>query len=75
MAMRDEEITHKIDVREYLKLKIEAIQCHSTQDELWKQMQQLEGDYENSASWEYFSQKWPQRIPQSISLTLFDESG
>jgi LmbE family N-acetylglucosaminyl deacetylase len=55
-AIKSQEITHKIDVSATLKQKVKAIQCHKTQQELWKLFQKMEDKFENFASWEYFSQ-------------------
>ncbi len=57
--MNGNEITHKIDVSAYLKKKIDAIQCHKTQEELWKTFEKMGQDFYSFARWEYFTQVWP----------------
>lgn len=57
--MQPSEVTHRISVKDYLKFKIEAIQCHVTQEELWKAMPQPMEKFIHFAQWEYFKQVWP----------------
>jgi len=70
-AMREEEITHIIDVSEFLPAKIEAIHCHVTQEELWNQFNQLEADYADFSRLEHFSQVWPPPNGAPIRNDLF----
>jgi LmbE family N-acetylglucosaminyl deacetylase len=71
-AIKSQEITHKIDVSANLKQKVKAIQCHKTQQELWKQFQMMGEEYENFASWEYFSQVFPKAETKKIASDLFE---
>lgn len=57
--MNHSEVTHQIFVKDYLRFKIEAIECHVTQGELWKVMPQPREKFINFAQWEYFKQVWP----------------
>jgi len=58
-AIPEEEITHRIDVQEFLPDKIRAIKCHESQRELWEQFQALPVDYREFARFEHFSQVIP----------------
>ena len=55
----DGEVTHIIDVAEYLDYKLKAIECHKSQLELWDKLRSIEGGYAQYARWEHFSQAWP----------------
>lgn len=57
--LQPSEVTHQISVKDYLNLKIEAIQCHVTQAELWKVLPQPMENFFKFAQWEYFKQVWP----------------
>ncbi len=72
-AMEKSEITHRIDVAEYLHYKIEAIHCHVTQDELWKQFESIPGDYSSYARWEHYSQVIPSLKNGRVREDLFEE--
>ncbi len=56
-----EEITHCIEVGEYLSYKFKAIRCHQTQMELFRMLEKMVGDFSEYASREYFSQVLPYR--------------
>lgn len=58
--INERDVTHKIDVSTYIKKKIDAIQCHKTQQELWKNIEKMGKDFYPFARWEYFTQVWPQ---------------
>jgi len=58
--MEENNITHKIDVSAYLKKKIDAMQCHKTQEELWKTFEKMGKDFYSFSRWEYFTQVWPE---------------
>jgi LmbE family N-acetylglucosaminyl deacetylase len=53
------EITHKIDTTQYFDQKIRAIECHKTQEELWKILKSSPKNFEEISRWEYFSQVMP----------------
>jgi hypothetical protein len=67
------EITHKIDVGNYISNKIEAIKCHETQILLWHQFQNLKMDFDKLAKWEVFVQKWPKPNDSAIKYELFEK--
>ncbi len=55
------EITHRIDVREYLSYKLNAIRCHYTQLEMFNKIEKSVGDFSRYAGEECFSQVLPYR--------------
>jgi LmbE family N-acetylglucosaminyl deacetylase len=63
-AITEGEVTHIIDVSQYINVKKEAIACHSTQQELWKMFQDLPVSFEQLNQREHFIQVQP-----SISKT------
>lgn len=69
-AMTEEEITHLIEVSDYLSLKTEAMQCHFTQQELWDQLRSVPEGYESFAGKEYFSEAWPPTHHHNIKSNL-----
>ncbi|MGA2260768.1 MAG: PIG-L deacetylase family protein [Acidobacteriota bacterium] len=58
----DDEITHVIDVSQYLDYKFSAIRCHQSQSEAWEKIQAVEGGLASHLRYEHFSQVWP--IPE-----------
>jgi len=58
-SMSDEEITHKISVENFFIEKLKAIDCHSSQKELWEKLQEAEGGYKAYVSFDHFSQVIP----------------
>ena len=55
----DPEITHVIDVSQYLDYKFSAIRCHQSQAEGWERMKSVEGGILSHLRYEHFSQVWP----------------
>ncbi len=53
------EVSHVIDVSEYLQYKFAAIRCHQSQAEGWERMKSIEGGLEAFLRNEHFSQVWP----------------
>jgi LmbE family N-acetylglucosaminyl deacetylase len=68
----ENEVTHVIDVSQYLEYKFAAIRCHQSQAEGWKRIQQVEGGIEPFLRYEHFSQIWPARAPSDVSDRLED---
>ncbi len=66
----EDQITHRIDVGEFLEVKKQAIQCHQSQLELWERVQQVEGGYDAMARFEHFRQVYP-TLPPGRLLTEF----
>lgn len=66
------DITHAISVKEYLPIKIQAIQCHQSQLELWQMLQSVEGGYIRNAAVEYFTQVWPPPAFGTVEVDLQD---
>ncbi|MBN2364702.1 MAG: PIG-L family deacetylase, partial [Calditrichaeota bacterium] len=65
------EITHKIDVSGFLSQKKKAIQCHKSQVELWRMLENTPAGYDGFASLEYFVQIRPFPANKEISAELF----
>jgi LmbE family N-acetylglucosaminyl deacetylase len=55
----DEELTHILDVSNYLEFKFAAIRCHQSQAEAWERMKNIEGGLESYLRNEHFSLVWP----------------
>jgi LmbE family N-acetylglucosaminyl deacetylase len=53
--MTPEEITHKIDVKAYLNLKLRALECHETQAELLEKMNTSREKFVQMNEFEHFS--------------------
>jgi len=53
------ELTHILDVSQYLEYKIKAIQCHQSQSESWERMRSIEGGLESFLRNELFSKVFP----------------
>jgi LmbE family N-acetylglucosaminyl deacetylase len=53
------ELTHVIDVSQYLRYKFKAIQCHRSQADGWERMKTIEGGLDSFLRSEHFSQVWP----------------
>jgi LmbE family N-acetylglucosaminyl deacetylase len=70
-ALNPADITHRIDVREVLQKKIDAIHCHETQDELWKKMEKSPDGFESFSRWEHFMQVRPLPKEATIRNELF----
>jgi LmbE family N-acetylglucosaminyl deacetylase len=68
----DDEVTHVIEVTEYLEYKFAAIRCHQSQAEGWQRIQQIEGGILPFIQREHFAQVWPQRTPAGIADRLED---
>ncbi len=70
----DAELTHVIDVSEYLEYKFNAIRCHQSQSEAWERMKTVEGGVEAYLHNEHFSQVFPapERLPKSHWTRLED---
>jgi LmbE family N-acetylglucosaminyl deacetylase len=68
----EHEITHVIDVSQYLEHKFRAIRCHHSQSESWERMQAVEGGIESFLRNEHFSQVWPAPEPCARSARLED---
>ena len=66
--MASTEVTHKIDTAAYYEQKIKAIECHKTQEELWKSLQSSPKNFEEISRWEYFSQIIPKATSKEIKL-------
>jgi len=66
------EITHVIDVSQYLECKYQAIRCHQSQGESWERMQGVEGGLAAFLHYEHFSLVWPQ-VARSARLDRFEE--
>lgn len=66
------ELTHTIDVSQYLDSKIKAIQCHRSQAEGWERMKSIAGGLEEFLHHEHFSQVWPAPDGQAMRDRLED---
>jgi LmbE family N-acetylglucosaminyl deacetylase len=73
IPIENEEITHIIDVENFVSDKIAAIECHKTQISLWHQFQNMKIDFGIYAKLEIFVQKWPKLENTDIKHDLFDE--
>jgi LmbE family N-acetylglucosaminyl deacetylase len=71
IPINNDEITHKIDVEDYLDSKINAIRCHKTQNEVWRQFEESEMDFKSFARWEIFVQRWPIIENKILKYNLF----
>ncbi len=71
LPMADDEITHVIDVAEFIETKIEAIRCHVTQLELWEKMHASGNGFTKFARLEHFSQMWPELKDRQIRHSFF----
>jgi len=71
--MAPSEVTHKIDTAHFFDQKIKAIECHKTQEELWKSLQSSPKNFEDISRWEYFSQAIPKPASKEIKFQ-FDEN-
>ena len=67
----DSEITHRIDVGDYVDDKIAAIRCHQTQRTAWQKLLEMQTEYKNFARWEVFVQKWPPPDKKTVKHELF----
>lgn len=65
------EITHRINVEDFIKEKVAAIRCHKTQTALWRQFKRSKIDFKDFAKWEVFVQKWPKPERTIIKHELF----
>lgn len=59
MPIPESEITHVIDVSNYLDYKLHAIHCHHSQAESWQRMRTVQGGIRAFLQNEHFSQIWP----------------
>jgi LmbE family N-acetylglucosaminyl deacetylase len=66
------EVTHKINVEDFISDKIAAIQCHETQNALWQNFNKMNTDFKTFAKWEVFVQKWPEPENKTIKYDLFE---
>jgi len=73
-AIPKNDVTHCIDVGRYLEQKKAAIECHQTQNELWKIFQKLPVSYEEYSRWEYFMQVRPLPHDREVRYQLFEEN-
>jgi len=72
--LQPREITHRIDVSSVFQQRRKALECHKTQEELWKIFQSLPVDFETFSQWEYFSQVRPLPVSRDISYQLLEET-
>ena len=72
IAINSSEVTHKINVENFIGDKIAAIQCHKTQTDVWHQLERIKPDFNSFAKWEVFVQKWPKPDTKSIKDDIFD---
>jgi LmbE family N-acetylglucosaminyl deacetylase len=73
LPIPEAELTHALDVSDYLQHKLKAIQCHKSQSELWQKLRSLDGGYTEYAKQEHFAQAFPSRQPgASPALRLED---
>jgi len=66
------EITHRINVANYIDQKIAAIRCHKTQESVWHQFEKQKIDFKKFAEWDVFVQKWPETENLRIKYDLFE---
>jgi LmbE family N-acetylglucosaminyl deacetylase len=66
IAVRQEEVTHRIDVEDYIDTKVSAICCHKTQISIWNQFLKSGIDFDRFARWEVFVQRCP--VPESTEI-------
>jgi LmbE family N-acetylglucosaminyl deacetylase len=71
IPIADHEITHRINVGDFLNEKIAAIQCHKTQETVWHQFEEQKIDFRTFAEWEVFVQKWPKPDNRRVKHDLF----
>ncbi len=68
----DEEVTHVIDVSDFLDHKLAAIRCHKSQSELWQRMESVDGGFRIYAAREHFGQVWPALSPRTQPLNRLE---
>ena len=71
-AMKDSEITHCIDIKDYFEDKNKAMKCHKTQEELYRQFQVLFSIYKEKTQYEFFRQIIPKFTLKKRSVDLFN---
>jgi len=73
IPIKNNEVTHRINVENFISDKIAAIQCHKTQNAEWQQIKKVDLDFDSFAKWEVFVQKWPKSNFKTIKYDLFEE--
>jgi LmbE family N-acetylglucosaminyl deacetylase len=68
----EQDVTHRINVRQYSEIKKSAIECHSTQKELWKIFQNLPVSFGELSEWENFIRIRPLPSGSQVSHTIFE---
>ena len=72
VPISDNEITHRINVDEFIDDKIAAIQCHKTQSSVWQQIVEMNINFKEFARCEVFVQKYPKPDNNSVKHNLFE---
>lgn len=72
IPISNSEVTHRINVENFISDKIAAIQCHKTQNAVWHQFEKMKTNYKNFAKWEVFIQKWPKPKVKLLKHDLFE---
>ncbi len=73
IPIKDTEITHRLNVENFINDKIAAIHCHKTQVAVWHQFMDHKIDFKEFAKWEVFVQKWPKPDNNIIKHNLFEK--
>jgi LmbE family N-acetylglucosaminyl deacetylase len=68
----ESEITHRINVGDFINDKIAAIRCHKTQETVWQRFEEHKIDFKTFAEWEVFVQKWPVPKDNTVKFDLFE---
>ena len=66
------EVTHRINIENFIADKIAAIKCHKTQIDQWQQFKKMNIDFKKFAKWEVFVQKWPKPENKTVKHDLFE---
>jgi LmbE family N-acetylglucosaminyl deacetylase len=72
VPMDKDEITHEIDVSDYVDKKVEAIHCHKSQLEIFEEMKNSAPDFPSLVRKEYFSQVIPKASISNLKYDLFE---
>jgi len=71
IPISDHEITHRVNIENFIDEKIAAIHCHKTQNTVWQQFVESQIDFKAFSKWEIFVQKWPKPENNKIKYDLF----
>ena len=72
IPITDGEVTHRINVENFINDKIVAIRCHKSQIDAWHEFEKMKTDYKTFTKCEVFVQKWPKPENNIIKHDLFE---